>query len=77
MTKYSPHDITLEVTAGTLFKSGKALVLQMGSYGLLPYSDKEQAQVAGNFKLYEIPTIKKEINLKLNTWFRKCNIFKL
>ncbi|WP_394867254.1 ABC transporter substrate-binding protein [Paraclostridium bifermentans] len=55
---HSPYDITLEVTAGTLFKSEKALVLQMGSYGLLPYSDKEQAQVAGNFKLYEIPTIK-------------------
>lgn len=55
---HSPSDVTLEVGAGTLFKSEKALVLQAGSYGLLPYSDKEQAKVAGNFKLYEIPTIK-------------------
>lgn len=55
---HSPLDVTLEVGASTLFKSEKALVMQSGSYGLLPYSDKEQAQVAGNFKLYKIPTIK-------------------
>ncbi len=55
---HAPLDVTLEVGSGTLFKSEKALVLQTGSYSLLPYSDKEQSQAAGNFKLYPIPTIK-------------------
>ncbi len=58
---HSPLDITLEVGAGTLFKSEKALVYQSGSYGLLPYSDKEQAQVAGNFEIYKIPAIKEGV----------------
>lgn len=55
---HSPLDVTLEIGAGTIFKSEKALAYQSGSYGLLPYSDKEQSQVAGNFKIYPIPTIK-------------------
>ena len=55
---HSPLDITLEVGGSTLFKSEKALVMQTGTYGLLPYSDPEQSQVAGKFKIYPIPTIK-------------------
>ncbi|MGL4910890.1 MAG: ABC transporter substrate-binding protein [Romboutsia sp.] len=55
---HAPLDVSLEVGGSTLFKSEKALVLQTGSYGLLPYSDEEQSQVAGKFKIYTIPTIK-------------------
>ncbi|MEG1312244.1 MAG: sugar ABC transporter substrate-binding protein [Romboutsia sp.] len=55
---HAPIDVSLEVGSNTLFKSEKALVLQAGSYQLLPFSDKEQSQVAGNFKMYTIPTIK-------------------
>ncbi|MGL4796957.1 MAG: ABC transporter substrate-binding protein [Paraclostridium sp.] len=54
---HSPFDVTMEIGAGTLFKSEKALVYQAGSYSLLTYSDKEQAQVAGNFEVYPMPLI--------------------
>lgn len=55
---HSPFDVTLEISSSGLFKSEKALAIQGGSYGLLPYCDEEQSQVAGNFKLYPIPAIK-------------------
>ncbi|MEG2869877.1 MAG: sugar ABC transporter substrate-binding protein, partial [Terrisporobacter sp.] len=61
---HSPFDVTLETGAGTLFKSEKALVYQAGSYSLLTYSDKEQAQVAGNFEIYPIPEIKEGVKTK-------------
>lgn len=58
---HSPYDVTVETGAGTLFKSEKALVYQAGSYSLLTYSDKEQAQVAGNFDIYPVPEIKEGV----------------
>ncbi|MEG2786863.1 MAG: sugar ABC transporter substrate-binding protein [Romboutsia sp.] len=61
---HSPFDVTLETGAGTLFKSEKALAYQAGSYSLLTYSDKEQAQVAGNFEIYPIPEIKEDVKTK-------------
>ena len=61
---HSPIDVTLETGAGTLFKSEKALVYQAGSYSLLTYSDKEQAQVAGKFEIYPIPEIKKGVKTR-------------
>ena len=61
---HSPFDVTIETGAGTLFKSEKALVYQAGSYSLLTYSDKEQAQVAGNFEIYPIPEIKEGVKSK-------------
>lgn len=55
---HSPLDITIELGPAAIFKSEKALVFQAGSSELLKYSDPEQSQAAGNFKLYPIPTIK-------------------
>ncbi len=55
---HTPYEMTIETGNSTLFKSEKALMTQAGSYVLLPYSDKEQSKVAGNFKLHAIPTIK-------------------
>lgn len=61
---HSPFYVTIETGAGTLFKSEKALVYQAGSYSLLTYSDKEQAQVARNFEIYPIPEIKEGVKSK-------------
>lgn len=61
---HSPFDITMEIGAGTLFKSERALVYQAGSYSLLTYSDKEQAQVAGNFEVYPMPLINEKSKTK-------------
>ena len=61
---HSPFDITTEIGAGTMFKSEKALTYLAGSYSLLTYSDKEQAQVAGNFDIYPMPQIKEDIKTK-------------
>lgn len=61
---HSPFDVTVETGAGTLFKSEKALAYQAGSYSLLTLSDKEQAQVAGNFEIYPVPAIKEGVKTK-------------
>lgn len=54
---HSPIDLNRELKTSTIFKSNKALAIQAGSYHILGYSDPEQAKVAGNFEIYQIPKI--------------------
>ncbi|MEG1311406.1 MAG: sugar ABC transporter substrate-binding protein [Romboutsia sp.] len=59
---HTPFDMTIELGPTTLFKSEKALSYQCGAYLLLQLSDAEQAQVAGKFEVYPLPTMKENIN---------------
>ncbi|MGX4600682.1 ABC transporter substrate-binding protein [Faecalimicrobium sp. JNUCC 81] len=54
---HTPIDLNRELKTSTIFKSNKALAIQAGSYHILGYSDPEQAKVAGNFEIYQMPKI--------------------